>query len=252
MSKVNILNGDCLEIMRVLEDNSIDLIVTDPPYGVNFKQSFYDDSEDYVLTNLNNWYKEWFRLLKEDSYLFVFVGVKQIHNFIQAGIEVGFTYKNIIASRSYNNGVKKAPNNFGFQFQPILVFSKGKGRALNNVDFIPTSEAWYKDKRNKNPKPYTYEYPNWLQTDWVFATAKRASKNIHPNEKNVDLLEFLIQTSSVEGQTVLDCFLGSGSTGIAAVNTYRDFIGVEKDEGYFKTAKERIEKALESRKEKAS
>ena len=252
MSKVNLFKGDCLEVMRGLEVNSIDLIATDPPYGVNFKQDFYDDSEDYVLENISNWYREWFRLLKEDGYLFVFVGVKQIHNFIQAGIEVGFSYKNIIATRSYNNGAKKADNNFGFQFQPILVFSKGKGRTLNNVDFIPTSEAWFKDKRNKNPKPYTYEYPNWLQTDWVFATAKRASKNIHPNEKNVKLLEFLIQVASDERQTVLDCFLGSGSTGVAAVNTNRNFIGVEKDEGYFRKAKERIEKALENREEKAS
>lgn len=252
MSKVKLLNGDCLEVMRGLEDSSIDLIITDPPYGVNFKQDFYDDSEDYVLSNINNWYGEWFRLLEEDGFLYVFVGVKQIHNFIQAGIETGFTYKNIIAARSYNNGVKKAPNNYGFQFQPILVFSKGKGRALNDVNFIPTSEAWYKDKRNKNPKPYTYEYPNWMQTDWVFATAKRASKNIHPNEKNVDLLEFLIQTSSDEGQTVLDCFLGSGSTGVAAVNTNRDFIGIEKDEKYFKTAKKRIEEAVEIKEGKVS
>ena len=169
---LNLFNGDCLQEMKKLVDGSIDCIVTDPPYGVNFKNDFYDDSLENVLKLMPLWFEQWYRILKTNSFLYVFVGVKTLHNWIQTGINCGFTYKNIIATRSFNNGSIRASNNFGFQFQPILVFSKDSGRKLNQVDFIPTSLAWYNDKRNPNPKPYTYDYPNWIKTDWAFASAK--------------------------------------------------------------------------------
>ena len=185
---IELYNGDCLQEMKKLADNSIDCIITDPPYGVNFKNDFYDDSLENVLKCMPLWFEQWYRLLKDNSFLYLFVGVRTLHNWIQTGINCGFTYKNIIATRSFNNGSIRAPNNFGFQFQPIIIFSKGSGRKLNQVDFIPTSLAWYNDKRNSNPKPYTYDYPNWIKTDWAFASAKRANKSFHPNEKNVDLI----------------------------------------------------------------
>jgi site-specific DNA-methyltransferase (adenine-specific) len=240
---MTLLNGDCLKQMESLEAESVDCIITDPPYGVGFKNNFYDDSEEAVLRAIPNWYKEWHRVLKKDSYLFIFVGVKTIHHWINEGIAAGYTYKNIIAARSFNNGSINPKNNFGFQFQPVLVFSKGKGKAFNEYDFIPTSEAWLKDKRNKNPKPYTYQYPNFIKTEWGFATAKRASKALHPNEKNIDFIKFLIGIATNEGDVVLDSFAGCGSTGVACANTNREFIGMELDEKYFNIAKERIEVA---------
>ena len=240
MSQISLYNDDCLEVMKTLSDNSIDAIITDPPYGVNFKNDFYDDSEELVLSVMPQWYEQWFRILKEDSYLFLFVGVKTLHHWIQCGIDAGFTYKNIIATRSFNNGSPTPRNNFGFQFQPIIVFSKGKGKKLNEVDFIPTSAEWFKDKRNKNPKPFTYQYPNWIKTEWAFATEKRASKNIHPNEKNVKLLKFLVEVSTNENDVIFEPFMGSGSLGVACKQTNRDFIGCELDTDYFNIAKDRI------------
>lgn len=70
-----------------------------------------------------------------------------------------------------------------------------------------------------------------------------AAKKVHPNEKPVDLLEYLIQTYSDAGETVLDCTMGSGSTGVAAVNAGRNFVGFETDEKFYKIARERIEAA---------
>ena len=102
MSQISLYQGDCLEVMKTLDDNSIDAIITDPPYGVNFKNDFYDDSIDSVMENMPKWFDEWYRLLKENSYLFLFVGVKTLHNWIQCGIDVGFTYKNIIATRIWH------------------------------------------------------------------------------------------------------------------------------------------------------
>lgn len=240
MSQINVYNGDCLEIMKTLSDNSVDCIITDPPYFVGFKNDFYDDSPELFEEKTPLWFAQWKRILKDNSFLFAFVGVKNLHKWISTGIDAGFTYKNIIATRSFNNNSIRASSNFGFQFQPIIVFSNDQGRKLNQVDFIPTSESWFKDKRNPNPKPYTYDYPNWIKTEWAFATAKRANKSFHPNEKNVDLIKFLIEVATNEGDIVMDTFMGCGSTGIACKKCNRDFIGMEMDEHYFKLAKDRI------------
>lgn len=237
---MKLFNNDCMEIMETMESNSIDSIITDPPYGVNYKNDFYDDNYDYIVPKLSFWYEEWYRILKDGCYLFLFVGVKTIHHWIQEGINAGFTYKNIIATSAYCNGSVMCRNNFSFLFQPILVFSKGKGKPFNEVDFIPTSESWLKDKRNKNPKPFTYQYPNFIRTDWAFATEKRASKNLHPNEKNVKLLKFLVEISTKEKEVVLDCFMGCGSTGLACLNANRNFIGIEINKNYFNICKERL------------
>lgn len=235
-----ILNKSFPEATKTLSDSTIDLIVTDPPYGVNFGQGSYNDSTDHVLNNINIWFDEMYRLLKPNGILYMFVGTLQIHKFIQAGIDSGFTYKNILAVRTFNNGAKRPKNNFGYQFQPVLFFSKGKARTLNKVDIIPTSTGWYNDKRNKNQNKFTYEYPNWFKTEWFFATAKRATKNFHPNEKNVDFIKFLINTSSDANDIILDPFMGSGSTGVAALETNRSFIGVELNPDYFNIAEMRL------------
>ena len=238
-----IYNGECVNVMqKYIEDNSIDLIITDPPYGVGFKTDLYDDSLETVINEMPIWYKEWYRILKEDSYLYLFVGVKTLHIWIQKGIDAGFTFKNVLATRSFNNGSVTPKNNFGFQFQPVLVFSKGKGKDFNDVDFIPTSEEWYNDKRNEDPKPFTYAYPNWIKTEWCFATAKRSTDNLHPNEKNVDLIKFLIEISSNENDVVLDNFMGCGSTGVASMLSNRYFIGIEIDKEFCDFSKKRLRK----------
>lgn len=237
---MKLFNEDCLEVMKLLPDKSVDCIITDPPYGVSFKNDFYNDKTDDILKIMPDWFAQWKRILKDNSFLFVFAGVRTLHNWIQTGINAGFTYKNIVATRSFNNGSIRAPSNFGFQFQPIIVFSNGQGRKLNQVDFIPTSASWFKDKRNPNPKPYTYDYPNWIKTEWAFASAKRANKSFHPNEKNVDLIKFLIEVATNENEVVMDTFMGCGSTGIACKKCNREFIGIELDKHYFDLAEKRI------------
>ena len=231
--KNRIFNGECVNVMQNhIEDNSIDLIITDPPYGVGFKTDLYDDSLETVINQMPIWYKEWYRILKEDCYLYVFVGVKTVHEW------------NILATRCFNNNTVTPKNNFGFQFQPVLVFSKGKGKDFNEIDFIPTSEDWYNDKRNTNPKPYTYSYPNWIKTEWCFANTKRSSDNLHPNEKSVDLIKFLIEISSNENDVVLDTFMGCGSTGVAAMQTNRSFVGIEIDKEFCDFSKKRLKKYI--------
>lgn len=122
-SLIKLYNDDCTRVMNNINEK-FDCIITDPPYGVGFKNNFYNDLNNYVLNEMPKWFMCWYNLLKFDCYLFLFVGVKTLHNWIFTGIENGFNYKNIIATRSFNNGSKRAKNNFGFQFQPIIVFFK--------------------------------------------------------------------------------------------------------------------------------
>lgn len=239
---MKLFNEDCLEVMKQLPDKSVDCIVSDPPFGVNYKNKIYNDGHDYILNNMNQWLSEMFRVLKDDGFCFLFVGVKTIHEWINASIESGFNYKNIIATSTYHSDKLRIKNNFNFQLQPIIVLSKGNGREFNKVDFIPTSASWLKDKRNPNPKPYTYDYPDFIKPEWSFSTIKRKKgERLHPNEKNVDLIKFLIEVTTNENDIVMDTFMGCGSTGIACKKCNRDFIGIELDKHYFDLAKERID-----------
>lgn len=248
MNRAKLNKGNCAKYLSGLKDSSVDLLCSDPPYFVSYKQDIYDDSKDKILTMIPSWFKEWHRLLKDDSYLFLHVGIKNINVWIDEGIRAGFTFKNIIATRAFNNGSMVA-NNFAFVMQPILVFSKGKGRKFNKVDFFPTSEEWQKDKRNKNAKPFTYQYPNFIPTEITYGTevfggmsAAQADK-AHPNAKNVKLIQFLIQISTDEGDIVLDPFMGSGTTGVAALQCGRNFIGCEMNKLWFENSFKRISNA---------
>ena len=248
MSKARLYRGDCLPFLKTLTDASCDAVVSDPPFLVDYKNDIYDDSSSQSGELVPSWYREWFRVLKDDSYVFLHVGIKNINMWIDCGIEAGFTFKNIIATRAFNNGSMVA-NNFAFVMQPILVFSKGGGRKFNKVDFFPTSEEWMKDKRNKDAKPFTYQYPNFIPTDITYGTevfggmSAANAKEKHPNAKNLRLIAFFIEIATNEGDTILDPFLGSGTTGVAALSTDRDFIGCEMNETWFKRSRNRIANA---------
>ncbi len=243
-----LINGDSTNELEILVKSGIkvDSIVIDPPYGVDFK-SHYDDSKEYVFRNVDSWFENLFKLLKDKKHMFVFVPTKEIHKWIQAGINAGFNYKNMIATKThFIGGTFKPKNNFSYEFQPVLHFTKGIGENFKKYDFIKTSPSWFKDKRNLNPKEFTYIYTNFIDKELSFSNTKSTKKNNkdterHPNEKNVDFIKFLIGISTNENDIVLDCFMGSGTTGVAAKNLYRNFIGIELDQKFYNIAKNRIE-----------
>lgn len=246
----HIFNEDCLVGMRKLPDECIDLITTDPPYGVNFSKGF-DDSTETVKELLPKWVNEMYRVLKETCHCYVFIPVKQAGLFISA-FEEKFVLMNILATRTYTSSVY-LKNNFSFNNQLILYLSKGKAKRLNKVDFIPTSESWLKDKRNKNPHLYTYQYPAFFP-EKIFSNQKTTASNSketgrHPCEKSVSFEEILIQLSSNEGDLVLDPFAGGGTTPIACINQNRDFIAYELNKDYFDYASARIQNCLSIRDE---
>lgn len=235
-------HGDCLEGFKQLADESVDLILTDVPYGVDYKNDFYDDSKDYVFSHYEQWISEMARVLKEGSHCYIFIPTLEVDKWV-AMVKNYFTFKNLIATRTYTGSVY-LKDNFSFNSQYVIYCSKWKAKRFNEVDVIPTSEAWLKDKRNKNPKPFTYNYPAFMPDKFFSNVKGNAKGSIHPNQKSVPFQQFLIQLSTNEGDIVLDPFLGSGSCGEAALSVNRKFIGFEQDENYYNLASQRLEAVI--------
>ena len=247
-------HGDCLDFLRKIPRGSVDEIVTDVPYGVNYagRNTTYDDSKDYVLTQMTSWYAEWVRVLKEHSYVFMFVGVKNIEHWISVGKESGLTFKNLIATRTFHVQKFAAKGNFAFDLQPVLVFCKGNGKPFHEVDFFPTSPEWMNDSRNKKKQPFRYNYSNYIPTNVAFASEtfgsnRTSQRTIHPNAKNERLCKFFVEIATNPGDTVLDPFSGSGTTGAAAISCGRNYIGIEQDEYWAKVSKMRLDGCTEYR-----
>ena len=246
MSDIKLYQGDCIELMKSIPDNSIDMVLCDLPYketgnkwdrGINLKAVF----------------DEYRRIIKED-------GCIALNGTMKFGFQL---YE--VASDLYkyewvwekDNGTN-APN---VNFQPFriheYVFIFGKGRVTNGTR---TPMNYYPQKTEG--KPYTQmsgrmsenwkgglknivtDNPTGLRHPKTIQKFTRDKSGLHPTQKPVAMCEYFIKTYTSEGATVLDNCMGSGSTGVACVNSNRNFIGIELDERYFNIAKERIESLL--------
>ncbi len=242
--------ADCIEIFNSIPDNSIDLIITDPPYGVNFEEGLYNDSASVVFDDYGKWLEEMSRLLKNHSHIYLFVPTLQVEKWI-AEVKDYFKFNNILALQVYQtNKSSSIKNNFTYDLQLVIYASKDKAKDFNKVKWIPTSSSWLKDKRNSNPQPYTYQYPSFINSKIVRANTKPNDKikRLHPNEKNPQLIRFLIEMSSLPKEIVLDPFCGSGTTGEAAWLADRQFILIEKNAEYFKIVRERMKNLMMQKK----
>lgn len=216
MPTAQLLQGDCLELMEEIPDESVDLVLTDPPYGMGFQGNYrakkYSKIEnDTCLDWVNKLVQECWRVLKPNSALYLFCSWHKVDVFKRA-IEKWFKIKNILIWEKNNTSMGDLKGSYAPKYEMIIFAHKGR-RELNG-----------------------FRYPDIL-------TAKKTGNKLHPTQKPVELLKIFVNSSSSTGETVLDPFMGSGSTGVACVNTERNFIGIELDSVYFKTAKERIEKA---------
>ena len=212
---IDLYNGDCLEVMKAIPDGSVDCVITDPPYlmdlkpqrknakfhGVHIKN---DDNAEWV----DGFFNEVSRLLKPNSVAFIFCNHFCMADFITSALKAGLTLKNHLIWDKCHFGMG---NNWRPIHESILVFTNGKFKTVS--------------KNNKTILSYKKVYH---------------SKAIHPTQKPVDLLEHLITESDLQGDIVLDPFMGSGSTMIACLNTNRKGIGIELDKHYFDVASKRI------------
>lgn len=235
---MQLFNDDCFAVMEGLEDNSIDLVLTDPPYGITACKW------DSVI-DLKRMWGELNRISKERSPIVLFAAQPVTTTLIGSNIK---RYRH-----QWIWDKNKGGNFASVKYQPfkvcedVLVFSPGnkavnyypimrKGKMRNKGGYS-TSNV-YGIKPNKATFNDLYHPTNLL----TFSNASQKGK-IHPTQKPVELLEYLIKTYSKEGETVLDFTMGSGSTGMACQNLNRDFIGIELDEVYYSKAYDRLKGA---------
>lgn len=234
---VELYNGDCLEIMKDIKDKSIDMILCDLPYQItNCKWD--------LLIPFEPLWEQYKRIIKDNGAIVLFGSQPFTSKLILSNLKM-FKYELI-----WDKVQGKQP--FLAKIQPmkshenILVFCKGK--TLYNPQMREGKP--YTDKR-KGQNVKTEHYTKFERQDYENKSTRYPVsilkfnnpnyKGMHPAAKPVPLLEYLIKTYTNEGETVLDNCIGSGSTGIACVNTNRNFIGIELDENYFNIAKKRIE-----------
>ena len=255
---IDLYCGDCLELLKQLPDESIDLIVTDCPYkiiaggvtieerkdecsGILRKRAISDGtncSNKWLKKGLDNtpcavrsgkmfkhneinfsdWLPDIYRILKYGSHCYIMINGRNLKDLQTAAEKAenaeknkGFKFVNLLAWRKNN----KTPNKYYMQqLEFVLLLRKGKAKNINNMG-----------------------------TSNCLDIANIIGKKKHPTEKPVDLMKIFIENSSNVGDVVLDPFMGSGSTGVACVNTGRNFIGIELDKQYFDVAEKRIKEA---------
>ena len=217
-SNFQLFNDDCLNIIKSLEDDSIDCVLTDPPYAIDFNHSWngstiQNDDSETALFLLEEVCKVLVLKCKKDAHLYIFSGWLKIAEF-KIIIEKYFDISNILVWVKNNTSLVNFDKRYAFKYENIF-FCKQKG---NNERLLQNKQS-----------------PDVLNFD-------RVNSPEHPTEKPVDLLEYIIKNSTVENELVLDCFMGSGSTGVACLNNNRNFIGIELDKKHFDYASTRLAK----------
>ena len=248
---IQLFLGDCLEVMEKIPDNSVDLILTDPPYGTIVCKW------DSVI-NLDSMWKHIRRIAKHNSPIVMFANQPFSSTLVHSAQDL-FKYEWIWVKNRPTGSLHSKNRPMG-KHESILVFSQapmGHASLLsdNRMNYYPQGVVY--TGKNKTVKEKGFhgnhigERPNQVGRKYEVSTGypstvlefNKEESHLHPTQKPVSLMEYLIKTYTNEGELVLDFTMGSGSTGVAAKNTNRMFIGIEKDEGYFNIASERISKA---------
>ena len=234
---MQLLHGDCLELMKSIPDGSVDAIITDPPYGTTACKW------DSVIPFEPMW-AELKRIIKPNGAIVLF-GSEPFSSALRISNIKQYKYDWIWEKEQGlgNLNAKKRPL---IKTEQISVFYYKQ--CIYNPQM--TEGKPYKIKRNKNTSEFLGK--NGTKDGYItdndgerypvnILKYKRPLKNrYHPTQKPVELIEYLIKTYTQENETVLDFTMGSGTTGVACKNLNRNFIGIELDKGYFNIAKERI------------
>jgi len=234
-------NKDCLDVLKELEPESIDLVVTDCPYRIvsggctndavkigrtremggmlskrNGEEKEYTKQGKLFKHNdieFKDWMPEIYRVLKPDTHCYVMINARNLKELWQEAEDAGFKFQNLIVWDKGN----ATPNKYYMNaYELILMLRKGRAK---NINMLGTTNV--------------LRVPNILRT------------KLHPTEKPVPLMEILINNSTNENDLVLDPFMGAGGAGVAALKNNRNFIGCELDEKYYTIAEERMNKVDE-------
>lgn len=232
---MKLLNGDCLELMLEIPDKSIDMILCDLPYGTTACK--WDN-----IIPFNPLWIQYKRVIKDNGAIVLFSAQPFTTKLISSNLRQ-FRYCWYWKKNNVTGGIfcKYQPMRC---IEDICVFYKKmptyNPQGLKRLDKVkisqPQKTSVYNTKKNPSFQTYTGYPKHILEFDNIAIGGQR----LHPTQKPIKLLEYLIKTYTNEGDIILDNCMGSGSTGVACVNTGRRFIGMELNEGYFEIAKQRI------------
>ena len=236
--------GDCLEVMKTIPDGSIDAIITDPPYGTTACK--WDSVIDFELM-----WEQLNRIIKQPNGAIVLFGSEPFSSALRMSNIKNYKYDWIWKK-------SKCGSAFTSKYRPqqkhevISIFGSGR---LNYYPQMTKGDPYTRTRKaNTGNKPNNhnlgvvkesktenkgFRFPSTVQ---FFQQKWRRQDQVHPTQKPIALMEYLIKTYTNENETVLDFTMGSGSTGLAAKNLNRNFIGIEMNEEYFNIATERINK----------
>lgn len=235
--KTELLNADCLFAMSLIEDHSIDMCLTDPPYGTTACKW------DSIIPFEPMW-RELKRIVKPNGAICLFGSEPFSSSLRMSNIKM-FKYDWYL-EKNRATGFLNAKKQPLYKYEICSIFGL-------KIKYYPVKRPCKPTKmktNNTGSKSDCYGKLEWTEPtykirDFTYPDNriefKQVLKNrVHPTQKPVPLLEYLIKTYSLEGETVLDFTMGSGSTGVACRNTKRKFIGIEQDDKYFKIAQDRI------------
>ena len=239
---MTLLQGDCLELMKDIPDKSIDLILCDLPYGTT------RNSWDEVIPFDKLW-AQYNRIIKDNGAILLFAQGKFYVNLVNSNMKM-FRY-DLVWDKELVSGFLNAKRMPLRRHEQVAVFYKhlptynpqftqgkplhSKGTAYQTKELTNNNYGDFK-ATDDDRAGSTEKYP----TSIMKFQKPHPSVCVHPTEKPVALLEYLVKTYTNEGDVVLDNCMGSGSTGVACKNTNREFIGMELDEDYYKLACERM------------
>ena len=253
---IKLYKGDCSDILKSIPDGSVDLILQDPPYNTTACKWEWD-----IMTKIDEFWNEWNRIIKPNGAIVMF-GSEPFSSALRMSNIKNYKY-DWYWKKTKANGFQHSKNRPMRAIETVSVFSNSsmghksqlgerrmeynpQGIVLNGKRKITESThsgntMGGENKKSARPNQVGIEYDSYTNfpTD-VLEYSNMEKRGLHPTQKPVALMEYLIKTYTNEGETVFDGFMGSGSTGVACVNTNRNFIGIELDEKYFSIAKERI------------
>lgn len=216
--------GDCLGVMKNMLDNSVDMVLTDPPYNIarknNFKtmgRSGIDFGEWDKNVDLFSYIDECYRLLRKNGSFVVFNDWKNLGDIVKYAEKLGFVTKDLLRFEKTNPMPRNRERRYVTDYEC-------------GIWFVMPKAKWIFNRQHDK-----YQRPKFVYS---------IDRGFHPTQKSLRLMEDLVRIHTNEGHIVFDPFMGSGTTGVACLKLNRDFVGVELDEGYFKTAKKRIEGVL--------
>lgn len=237
MEKLQLFNWNTQEILKDnIKDETVDCIISDPPYNIDYNNNrrkktrnnvhwidgILNDKDNLVM--ISDIYKEYFRVLKEWKHIYIFSRWDVTQEHIESLKSAWFVVKNVLIWVKNSWSMWDLYWNYASQYETIIFWVKlNKKKQHDKLNII--------DWKTRHSNVLSYPRVAW-------------NKQVHSHQKPEELLEFLMNKSTKENETVLDWFLGSWSCWIASLRLNRKFIGIELSKDIFETAKERINKSI--------